>query len=208
MKEKMLIKKFNKQIKTHEENINNPAIAVWRKKLLQHTHGKILEVGIGTGSNFPYYPKKDIQITGIDFSSEMLKSARSLASQLNIQASFIQKDVENAKFKPNSFDCIVSTLSLCSYTQPIATLNKFSDWCKDDGQILLLEHGLSSKPLLSLSQRLVDPLFQMISGCHCNRNITKILEESNIEVLHTETYWSDIIYLIWARPFNHQKFQM
>jgi ubiquinone/menaquinone biosynthesis C-methylase UbiE len=160
----------------------------------------VLEVGVGVGANFPYYQKDHVHITAVDFSSEMIKSAKRYADALQLNVDFIQKDVEELDFEPNSFDCIVSTLSLCSYTNPIQIVENFNNWCKKDGKILLLEHGLSSNKLLSVTQKIIDPIFIKVSGCHCNRNITKIIQNVGLNVERKETYWKGIIQLIWAKP--------
>lgn len=177
------------------------ALAKWRKKLLQHAYGDVLEVGIGTGANFNFYNRNTVSsVTGIDFSSEMLKIAKKIAHQLHINSQFIQVDVDELELEHNSYDCIVSTLTLCSYPNPIATLNKFNNWCRKDGIILLMEHGLSTNPILSFSQNMVNPIFKKIAGCHCNRNIQALIEQSNLHLEHTESYWKNIINLIRAQP--------
>lgn len=200
MKKEKLIKKYDKHVKMYEKNRSNPTLARWRSRIIKSACGKVLEVGVGVGSNFPYYDKEKVHVTGVDFSLEMIKSAKQAASDFQIHAEFLQADVDELRFKSDSFDCIVSTLSLCSYPEPVVTLRNFNDWCRKDGTILLMEHGLSSNPLLSFTQSIIDPLFKQISGCHCNRNILKILEESKLQVERIETYWSDIVYLIWAKP--------
>lgn len=200
MKKEKLIKKFDKQVKMYENNRSNQKLAWLRNKIIKRAYGKVLEVGVGAGANFSYYDRNNVEITGVDFSSEMIKSAQRAASTFQVRAEFIQEDIDELILEDNSFDCVVSTLSLCSYPDPIVTLNKFNSWCRNDGIILLMEHGLSSNPLVSFTQKMIDPLYAKISGCHCNRNINKVVEKSNLLVDHIESYWSDIIYLIQAKP--------
>ncbi|MFD2043432.1 class I SAM-dependent methyltransferase [Ornithinibacillus salinisoli] len=200
MKKEKKIKKYNKQVKMYERNRDNRVLDAWRNKLIQSANGKVLEVGVGVGANFRYYNKESVFLTCVDFSSEMIKSATQAAEYFKIDADFIQEDIETLSMEPNSFDCIVSTLSLCSYSDPVAALNKFNEWCRNDGTILLMEHGLSSNSLLSFTQKLIDPLYLKISGCHCNRDIQKIIEESKLQIHFSESYRSDILSLIWAKP--------
>ncbi|MBP1947479.1 class I SAM-dependent methyltransferase [Virgibacillus litoralis] len=200
MKKEKQIKKFDKQVKMYENKRANQKFAALRNKLIKNAYGNVLEVGVGAGANFSYYDRNNVEITGVDFSSKMIKSAKREASNFQMKAEFIQEDIDELILEPNSFDTIVSTLSLCSYPDPIATLSKFSSWCRGDGIILLMEHGLSSNPLLSFTQKVIDPLHTKFSGCHCNRNIDKIIEESCLQVDQIERYWADIIYLIRAKP--------
>ncbi|WP_010098625.1 class I SAM-dependent methyltransferase [Ornithinibacillus scapharcae] len=201
MKQDKLIKKYDKQVPMYVSNQENPTMSEWRRKLIREAEGKVLEVGVGVGANFPYYDTEKVTaICGVDFSSEMLHQARRNARNLNMNTSFIQKDIEKLEIEAESFDCIVSTLTLCSYPDPLKTLNKFNNWCAKDGKVLLLEHGLSNNPLLSFTQKAINPIFLQVSGCHCKRNVLALLEESNLVVEKVERYWSGIINLIWAKP--------
>ena len=76
-----------------------------------------------------------------------------------IDTKLIHADLDDLDFSPESFDCIVSTLTLCSYPDPVNTLNKFNSWCKNDGKILLLEHGLSHNPFWPLTLKAIDPIY-------------------------------------------------
>ncbi|MGP4038646.1 class I SAM-dependent methyltransferase [Gracilibacillus sp. D59] len=200
MKKEKLIKKFDKQVKMYENNRKNATLLPWRKKLIKKAYGNVLEVGVGAGANFPFYTKETVQVTGVDFSSEMIKSAKQSASNYHFHTEFLEEDVDHLTFAPNSFDCIVSTLSLCSYAKPHELMNKFNDWCREDGTVLLMEHGLSSNLFLSYTQKIIDPLHKKIAGCHCNRDIGKIVKHSDLQIKNIETYWSGILYLIWAIP--------
>ncbi|WP_231597602.1 class I SAM-dependent methyltransferase [Bacillus sp. SA1-12] len=99
----------------YENYRSNQKLAGLRKKLIKSAYGKVLEVGVGAGANFPYYNRNNVEVTGVDFSSEMIKSAKRTASIFQIKAEFIHEDINELKLEHNSFDCIVSTLSLCSY---------------------------------------------------------------------------------------------
>ncbi len=175
-------------------------MAAWRRKIINSAYGNILEVGIGVGANFSHYNKEKVHVTGVDFSAEMIKSAKKAASRYQIDTELIHADLDDLDFSPESFDCIVSTLTLCSYPDPVNTLNKFNSWCKNDGKILLLEHDLSHNPFWSLTLKAIDPIYSRIAGCHCNRNIQKIVENSKLEVELMERHWGGILYLIWAKP--------
>ncbi len=130
----------------------------------------------------------------------MIGIARKVAMKHEIEAEFVVEDVEKLSFPENSFDTVVSTLSLCSYFDPVTVLNQMNRWCRKDGQILLLEHGLSSYFSISLLQKGLNPLAHRMSGCHYNRDIMKMVEQSDIQIEKSERYWLDIIHLIWARP--------
>ncbi|TCO68051.1 class I SAM-dependent methyltransferase [Marinisporobacter balticus] len=177
----------------------------YRKSLLSNAKGQVLEVGVGRGTNFQFYPSK-VKITAVDFSPSLLEIAKSTAIKEGIQVEFVVSDVEKLEFKENSFDTIVSTLSLCAYDDPVKVLNNFNKLCKSDGQILLLEHGVSSNKLFG---RILNKFLNVIDewnvtnmGCHSNRDILKAVKESNIKVERVETCLLGTHYLIWAKS-NH-----
>lgn len=194
-----LVRKFDKQARLYEKKRKKQAQKKWRQKLIRSAKGKVLEVAVGAGANFPFYGP-DVKITAVDFSPEMLKKAKEAAQEYGIEAEFIQADIENLSFASDSFDTVVSTLSLCGYEDPIQVLNQFNRWCKKDGRILLMEHGISSNFVLASLQKALDPLAYRLVGCHQNRDIMHIIQSSKIVLEKTESYWTDMVHLIWAKP--------
>lgn len=146
--------------------------------------------------------RKNVHVTGVDFSPEMIKSAKKTALDCQINMDLLQMDVDDLSFESGTFDCIVSTLTMCGYPDPVKVLNNFNNWCRKDGTILLMEHGISSNFFLSSAQKVGDPLFRKFSGCHLDRDILRMVEESNLKIDFTKSYWLDIINLIWAKPSN------
>ncbi|WP_047985967.1 class I SAM-dependent methyltransferase [Ornithinibacillus californiensis] len=201
MKQEKLIRKFDRQADMYEKNSNNPTLSTWRKKIIKDASGRVLEVGIGTGANFFHYDKSKVEeVIGVDFSFEMIKRAEQAARANQLPAKFIQQDLDNLYLESNSVDSIVSTLTVCGYPDPITTLNKYNDWCREDGKLLFMEHSLSSNSFLSVTQKVVDPLCKKIAGCHCNRDIINLIDKSDLQIEKVERYWSGILCLIWAKP--------
>lgn len=158
-----------------------------------------MEVAIGSGLNFPFY-SRDIELTGLDFSHEMLKTAQNAASDYPFKTTLIQEDVETVEFNENSFDTIISSASLCAYQDVVNVLNSFQKWCKPEGKILLMEHGISTNKPLAWLQKSLDPLALKIVGCHQNRNISEIVKESDLKFIKEERYLAGYLYLIWSKP--------
>src|SRR5699024_6340360 len=119
----------------------------WRKQLLSDLHGEILEVGIGTGSNLPYYPDH-IQLTGIDFSKGMLSHARKQAKQISCPFKLLEMDAQGMIFEGNAFEFSAATCVYCSVTSPVEVMKEMRRVCKPDGEMLLLEHMRSDNPVL------------------------------------------------------------
>jgi ubiquinone/menaquinone biosynthesis C-methylase UbiE len=194
-----LIRKFNKQAARYERNTRQRSLGEWRQRLLQDVEGHVLEVAVGAGANFPFYNRSKVDVTAVDFSPEMLSRARQMTSELGIQATFQEQDIEMLELPERSFDCVVSTLSLCGYKDPVKALNQINRWAKPGGRIYLLEHGMSTNRLLGYAQHLLNPAARRISGCHYNRDMIEIVDASALKVVKTERYWNGIIHLIWAQ---------
>ncbi|MFD1387383.1 class I SAM-dependent methyltransferase [Oceanobacillus oncorhynchi subsp. oncorhynchi] len=199
MDQKTLIKKFNKQAEKYDKRRKNDSMSRFRRRIFQEAEGNVLEVAIGSGLNFPFY-RRDIELTGVDFSPEMLKKAAHAAKDYPFQTTLIQNDVERVDFDANSFDTIVSSTSFCAYQRPVDVLNKFQKWCKPEGKILMLEHGISDNKLLAGMQKMADPLAVKIVGCHQNRNISAIVKNADMKLVREERYLAGSLYLIWAKP--------
>src|SRR5699024_4845576 len=113
-----LAKKFDKQAPIYNRQRKNKSLGQWRAKLLKDADGKVLELAVGAGANFPYY-SSDVEVTAVDISPNMINFARHAAQTEQIQAEFILNDLETLDFPENSFDTIVSTLSFCGYEDPV-----------------------------------------------------------------------------------------
>ncbi|NOU93194.1 methyltransferase domain-containing protein [Paenibacillus sp. LMG 31456] len=199
MSKEKLIRKFDKQSKVYEIRRKQQSERKWRSALLRSAKGKVLEVAVGAGANFSFYPK-DVEVIAVDFSSEMLSKAKASAAESGIRATFLQTDIEALSFPENSFDTIVSTLSFCGYDNPVQVLKSLSFLCKPGGQILLMEHGLSSNRWIGGTQKMMEPMFKRLVGCHLDRDIMDILQQSNVHVHRMERYIFNTIHLVWASP--------
>jgi ubiquinone/menaquinone biosynthesis C-methylase UbiE len=194
-----LIRKFNKQAAIYERNTRQRRLGEWRQRLLQDVEGNVLEVAVGAGANFPFYQRDKVNVTAVDFSPEMLSRARRMASELGIRANFLERDIETLELPERSYDCVVSTLSLCGYEDPVQALNKINRWAKPGGRVYLLEHGMSTNRFLGAMQHLINPAGRRISGCHYNRDMIHIANASELNIVKTERYWNGIVHLIWAQ---------
>ncbi|MGG6314199.1 class I SAM-dependent methyltransferase [Paenibacillus macerans] len=199
MEKKRLVRIFDKQANQYDRRTENPAHSQWRQQLFRYAHGNVLELAVGAGANFPYYPL-GVQVTAVDFSPGMIEKAKRRAQHLQVAAEFMCADMEEADFGKHAFDTIVSTMSFCSYEQPLELLKKVRLWCKPEGDILLLEHGISSSRIVSSLQKTLDPLLYRAYGCHHTRNILELAEQAGLNVVAVDSYWKNMIHLVRAKP--------
>jgi ubiquinone/menaquinone biosynthesis C-methylase UbiE len=175
-------------------------VARLRKKLLSKAKGKILDVACGTGQNFPLFASNS-EITAVDLSPKMLEIARRNATGHGLNVNFAVMDAEKLDFPDGSFDTVVSTLSTCTFPNPIKALQEMKRVCRPDGLILLLEHGHSNVPWLAKFQdRNEYQHYQDHAGCRWNQDPFDLVQSAGIKVLRSKRNVLGIFYSMEATP--------
>jgi ubiquinone/menaquinone biosynthesis C-methylase UbiE len=153
-----------------------------RGGLLAGAHGRVLEVGVGTGLSFPYYPAVE-ELVGVDASEPMLKRARQRAADVGRDVTLVRADAENLPFEDGSFDTVVLMAVLCSVDNPADAVSEFRRVLRPDGRLLFNEHVRSSNPGLARWQdRLERPWGVVAGGCHPNRRTLQLLEAGGFRI--------------------------
>lgn len=163
-----------------------------RVEVTKDLKGKVLEVGVGTGKNIPYYPN-DISIIAIDFSDKMLAKAREKAKKLNKKVELIQMDVQNMNFADNTFDMVFTTCVFCSVPDPIEGLKEIRRVCKPDGKIIMIEHVRSEQKVLGLLMDIFNPLIVNLYGANINRNTVENVEKAGFNSVQATNLTGDIV---------------
>ena len=171
----------------------------WRGLLWSKVEGtRILEVGVGTGKNFSYYPS-DAEITAVDFSNRMLKRAKDKASKQKVKVHLQQMDVQNLKFGDNTFDTVVASFVFCSVPDPVRGLMEIGRVCKPGGKVVLLEHVLSANRIVAWLINLANPLVVRMVGANINRQTVANVTKSGLVVEQITDLGAGIFKLIEAR---------
>ena len=155
----------------------------WREKLWALAEGpRVLEVGVGTGKNMPYWPK-DVPVTAIDLTPGMLDIARRRAKELGLTANLSIGDVQALDFPDASFDSAIATFVFCSVPDPVLGLRELARVVRPGGQVLLLEHMRSENSLLGMVMDALNPLVVRVMGANINR---RTVENARAAGLHIE----------------------
>lgn len=169
-----------------------------RKKLWAQAQGEhILEVGVGTGKNLSFYPNH-ARMTAIDFSPNMLKQAERKRERKQLVVELSLMDVQALCYADNSFDTVVASFVFCSVPKPIKGLKEIYRVLKPGGQLLLLEHVLSSNKYLASLMNLLNPLVLRLIGANINRETIKNVQACPFKNLYVDPASSDMIKLIRA----------
>ena len=170
-----------------------------RRRLLRQASGRILEIAVGTGKNLRYYPQ-GCRITAVDVSKAMLDVARRRVDELSLSVSFLLTDAERLPFPDQGFDTVVSSLSTCTFPNPVSALREMARICKPTGRVLLLEHGRSDRERLGRWQDRHEDRFTKQLGCHWNREPLELAREADLRVVAARRTFFGIFHEIDARP--------
>lgn len=163
--------------------------AAWREEIMAEVYGRMLEVGVGTGKNVPYYPAEE-EVIAVDFSRKMLNRARNRYGSSNV--TFLEMDVQRMGFADNTFDCVVTSCVFCSVPFPVQGLREIRRVCKPGGKILMLEHVRSGKKLLGPLMDLLNPVPLFFYGANINRDTIGNLRQAGFNRIQVTDLWLDI----------------
>ena len=174
--------------------------AGWRQRLKNRITGlTALEVGVGTGKNFPYYPS-GVQVVGIDLSPRMLARARRKASNRDMSVQLREMDVQQLDFPDHYFDTVFATFVFCSVPDPVGGLHELRRVCRPSGRLLLLEHMRPENFALRLIFDALNPMVVRMMGANINRRTMDNIRLAGWNVQVEENLSSDIIRWIEAVP--------
>jgi ubiquinone/menaquinone biosynthesis C-methylase UbiE len=166
----------------------------WRQELMSHlpTGARILEVGAGTGLNFPYYPNHSLAAAG-EISFRMLEIAAEKHEAANIF--LVQADAEHLPFAANSFDAAFATLVFCSVKDPLRAFEELKRTVKDRGRVVFLEH-VRPPGLLGYLFDVLNIFTMALIEDHFNRRTAKLVEQSGLKILEIKRKAFGIVNLI------------
>ncbi len=169
-----------------------------RTWIFQRAHGKVLEIGVGTGINLEYVPK-DVDYIGTDVSPEMIEHAKRRAAQIGRTVEFRLADATALPFADQSFDCVVSTYVFCCVPDEKKAFEEALRVLKPGGRLLLANHvGSHHLPIYKM-QGLLDKVTVPRMGEHFSRQPLTTLRGLGAEIVEVEHSFLGIIERIHAR---------
>jgi ubiquinone/menaquinone biosynthesis C-methylase UbiE len=176
------------------------ALRQMRARLLPHATGRVLEVGVGTGANLPFYAPS-ICVTAIDESVDMLAVAASRSTALETCVHLAQMDVEGLAFPAGSFDTVVTSLVLCSVVDQTRALGELRRVLRrPGGRLLLVEHMRPHvRPLAWLVDLANVPWYALNGRCNLNRETQRAIVQAGFNLERVESKIGGFLRLIVAR---------
>ena len=172
-----------------------------RRMLFSGLSGSILEAGVGTGRNMPFYPP-GATITGFDASSAMLARAKQRAGRLGLAPTLLERDVRDTGLPGGSFDAVVASFLFCVLAEEdqLPALKELARLCKPDGEVRLLEYVRPTKPFRHWLTRAWEPWVRWAYGASFDRNIELLLPAAGLTVVEARFVVDELIRYIVARP--------
>ena len=160
-----------------------------REKVVPRARGRVLEVGIGSGLNLPYYDSAKVtKVWGLDPAPEMTQMAKRAAGSLPFEVEFISLPGDQIPLEDNSVDTVVLTYTLCTIADTTPALRQISRVLRPGGELIFCEHGAAPDASVRRWQDRLNPIWKRLGGgCNLNRPIPTIIEAGGFRIksLHT-----------------------
>ncbi|MDQ0156949.1 class I SAM-dependent methyltransferase [Robertmurraya andreesenii] len=163
-----------------------------RRELIHKVYGKVLEIGAGSGINFPFY--RDVEgVDAIEPNPAMVAKSNRRSELAVVPIHIHEQKAENLSFDDDTFDTVIATLVFCTIPNPVQALEEIKRVCKPGGKVLFFEHVKMEQPNLAHLQDWLNPFWKRIcDGCHLNRETLELVKESGIEVVSVSSYYKGL----------------
>jgi ubiquinone/menaquinone biosynthesis C-methylase UbiE len=155
----------------------------FRQRVVGAAAGRVLEIGIGSGLNFPFYGAAVTSVIGLEPSSELLSMARPRAVTAAAPVTLLDASAEVIPLDSGSVDTVVTTWTLCTIPHAQRALTEMRRVLKPDGALLFVEHGRAPEPGVARWQDRLDPLWSRLAGgCHLNRKMDDLIAGNGFRI--------------------------
>ena len=180
-----------------------------REKVVPLAEGRVLEVGIGSGLNLPYYDATKVKkLWGLDPSAELRRIAEKAAHSVSFDVEFIGLPCEEIPLEDGSIDTVLITYTLCTIPETEPALRELGRVLKPGGELVFCEHGVAPDESVRRWQNRINPIWKPLAGgCHLNRAIPDLIEQGGFTIKRMDTMyipgWRAASYNYWGTA-THQ----
>ena len=169
-------------------SMKNSQVTRHRARIIPAARGRVLEIGIGSGLNLPFYGTSVSSVDGIDLSPQLLAMASKAVAGRHFPVTFHAESAERLPFDDGTFDTVVSTWTLCSIADWSAALAEIRRVLKREGAMLFIEHGRAPEEAVARWQDRLTPFWRRCAGgCHLDRDIGAMVQQSGFRLGKLET---------------------
>ena len=181
---------YDRYILPHVINLamHNRHLLPYRQRTIAAAEGRVLEIGIGSGLNLPFYSAHVHEIVGLEPAPRLTEMARTRADRTSIRTALVQGFAEAIPMEDRSVDTVVTTWTLCSIPDVNAALREMRRVLKPTGKLLFVEHGQAPDASVRKWQDRLTPAWRCIGGgCHLNRPIRALVESAGFSIEQLQT---------------------
>ena len=179
-------------------------IARQRKKVVPLAKGHVLEIGMGSGLNFPFYDTSKVEyLWGLEPSEHLRNLAEEQTRNVQFEVEFISQAVEEIPLNSNTVDTVLVTYTLCTIPNTLYALNEMRRVLKPEGELIFCEHGIAPDENVRRWQNRVNPIWKILGGgCNLNRSIPNLIEQGGFQIKNMETMyikgWKPAAFNYWG----------
>lgn len=179
-------------------------VAEYRSWIVPRAAGRVLEIGVGSGLNLPFYGDTAAEVVGIEPHETLNRMAGKRAAAARVPVTLVNGSAEELPFADASFDTAVMTWTLCSIADCRRALDEIRRVLRPGGELLYLEHGKAPDAGVARWQDWLTPLWKRVAGgCHLNRPINDMVRERGFTLMDTESGYLEgpriLSYCSWGR---------
>jgi ubiquinone/menaquinone biosynthesis C-methylase UbiE len=188
-----------------ETTCGNKAVRYQRRKVVPLAEGEVLEIGVGSGLNFPFYdPDKVERVFALEPSEAMLEKAKPRIEAAPFPVEPLGLEGERIPLDDASVDTVLVTYTLCTIPGVVAALEGMRRVLKPSGKLVFCEHGLAPDAGVARWQARLNPLWKRIGGgCNLNRDIPALVKEGGFRIETLDTMYLPGPKMIRFSSFNY-----
>jgi ubiquinone/menaquinone biosynthesis C-methylase UbiE len=168
--------------------MRHPMLLPYRQRVAEGATGRVLELGIGSGLNLPFYGADVSEVIGVEPSPALLAMAAARGGAARFPVDLLQATAEGLPLDAHSIDTVVTTWTLCSVGDPIQVLGEARRVLRPGGRLLFCEHGRAPDARIERWQDRLTPIWKRLAGgCHLNRKIDALVMAAGFRLDAIET---------------------
>jgi ubiquinone/menaquinone biosynthesis C-methylase UbiE len=169
-------------------SMRHARLTPYRSRVVSAANGRVLEIGIGSGLNLPFYGSNVSQVIGLEPSLMLLGMTREIGRRISMPLELIEGTAEAIPLDGRSVDTIVTTWTMCTIPEVERALQEMYRVLRPGGCLIFVEHGRAPEPRVQWWQDRLDPAWKRLSGgCHLNRAITELIANAGFRIEHLKT---------------------
>jgi len=174
-----------------DRGMRNDFMAQQRSRAAPLASGRVLEIGMGSGLNIPFYTNDVTHLFGLEPSSVLCEKAAALASEAPFPVDFLQTGAEAIPLGRHEIDTVVSSWSLCSIADIETAMQEIRRVLRPEGRLVFIEHGRAPDADVSRWQDWLEPVTAPLLGCRLNRAMDELIRDAGFKLVELDKGYMD-----------------